>query len=152
MDDHLSQMIEAESPKKSKRGRKLLRPNDPLTVKSEIKDKFWLRKFRIYMKGQFDDLKGSFSREELEFWAEYLSKDGKPEQGRRFLSYSKRYKQLLFNTPSFVSHFKGWFFEFGTALLERRHPAQSDMWKVYYNYVIEVLLPLNQVQGSLNVN
>ena len=41
---------EKKMQERPKRGRKRLRPNDPIRTKTEEKDKFWLRAFRSYMR------------------------------------------------------------------------------------------------------
>lgn len=52
---------------KKKRGRRPLRPFDPIKKKTEEKDKYWLRAFRSYMKFYFAHIEDSLNEEEKEF-------------------------------------------------------------------------------------
>lgn len=92
-----------------KRGRRLLRPNDPLNIKSELKDKFWLRKFRSFFKKHYSEIDAVLSAEEKEFWEEFLSASGVPSRRGIYKSYSQRYKQHLFQNPSYFAYFRNWF-------------------------------------------
>lgn len=68
---------------RKRRGRKPLRPFDPVKKKTEEKDKYWLRAFRSYMKTNYAVLRGEMSADDRTFWKEHLGSDGKPEKGRR---------------------------------------------------------------------
>lgn len=94
MDMHLNQQLsyasiaqqQASHPshtEKRKRGRKPLRPNDPIKKKTEEKDKYWLRAFRSYMKLAYKDIEGILCPREREFWAEFFTLAGKPSKGRK---------------------------------------------------------------------
>lgn len=72
-----------EKAKKRRRGRKPLRPQDPIKKKTEEKDKYWLRAFRAYMQSIYTEVEGVFSSSETQFWIEHLSAAGKPEKGNR---------------------------------------------------------------------
>ena len=88
-----------------KRGRKPIRPNDPIKKKTEEKDKYWLRGFRGYMKTKYPDIAHTLTPEEQAFWLDHLSTKGVPDKGNVFFSYGKRYKNHLFCQPSFVFYF-----------------------------------------------
>ena len=68
---------------KKRRGRKPLRPFDPVKKKTEEKDKYWLRAFRSYMKENYAVFRGEMSADDRLFWKDHLGPDGKPEKGRR---------------------------------------------------------------------
>jgi hypothetical protein len=69
------------SPKRGRRGRKPLRPQDPVKKKTEEKDKYWLRGFRAYMKLEYERLRPSFVPADQLFWRDHLGAGGKPEKG-----------------------------------------------------------------------
>ena len=122
---------------KKKRGRKPLRPNDPIRKKTEIKDKYWLRAFRNFVKINFSIIKRIFTMNQLEFWLCYISKAGKPGKDSKFLSYGKNYKAYLYLGPGFLDLFKAWFLEFGKTELSRRYEQGSDLWFIYYDYALK---------------
>lgn len=68
---------------RKKRGRKPLRPFDPVKKKTEEKDKYWLRAFRGYMKVNYPALRDEMTAEDRAFWREHLGSEGKPEKGHR---------------------------------------------------------------------
>jgi hypothetical protein len=72
-----------EKAQKRRRGRKPLRPQDPIKKKTEEKDKYWLRAFRAYMQTIYSDIDGLLCPSERNFWREHLSAAGKPEKGNR---------------------------------------------------------------------
>jgi len=123
-----------EKAKKRRRGRKPLRPQDPIKKKTEEKDKYWLRAFRAYMQTIYKEVDGFLCPQEREFWKEHLSAAGKPEKGNRYLSYGRKYKDYLFSHPTFVYYFQKWFSEFGEAELSKKCSAGSDLWFVFYDY------------------
>ena len=89
-----------------KRGRKPIRPLDPVKKKTEEKDKYWLRNFRKYIKENFSKISTNMSEEDLNFWTEHLGNQGVPEKGNKFSSYGKKYKNYLFSNYDFVSRFQ----------------------------------------------
>ncbi|CAG9319024.1 unnamed protein product [Blepharisma stoltei] len=144
MDAHLNNLMRKnseeikESPpspgNQKKRGRKPLRPNDPIKKKTEEKDKYWLRVFRAHMKSQYSKIKPRLTKEDQLFWLEYLGSEGKPGKGNKFLSYGKRYKNFLFSHPTFVAYFRDWFTNHGQDDLSKKTQQGSDLWYVYYDY------------------
>jgi hypothetical protein len=119
---------------KKKRGRKPLRPNDPIQKKTEIKDKYWFRAFRNFIKIHLPKVKSQFDEDSLEFWNMYTSKEGKPGKESSFLSYGRSYKSFLYNEKTFASVFKAWFVEFGEMELQKKYKQESDLWFIYYDY------------------
>ncbi|OMJ93502.1 hypothetical protein SteCoe_3474 [Stentor coeruleus] len=122
---------------KKKRGRKPLRPNDPIRKKTEIKDKYWLRAFRNFVKNHFSLIKKLITGDELIFWLQYISRSGKPGKDSGFLSYGKNYKSFLFREKSFHKIFKAWFMEFGCEELSKKYEFGSDLWFIYYDYALK---------------
>ena len=84
-----------------KRGRKKIRPSNP--TKTEIMDKFWLRGFREFMKMNYSDLKNHLS--DSGFWVFFLGKSGNPGKKRKYLSFSKNYKNFLASNKAFCELF-----------------------------------------------
>jgi len=119
---------------KRKRGRRPLRPFDPIKKKTEEKDKYWLRGFRAYMKEHYNQLRGDLGAEERLFWRDYLGTGGKPEKGNAYLSYGKKYKNFLFSQQSFTRLFKDWFVRWGQEELAKKCAPNSDLWFVFYDY------------------
>jgi hypothetical protein len=72
-----------EKAQKPRRGRKPLRPQDPIKKKTEEKDKYWLRAFRAYMQTIISDIEDYLCPTEQDFWREHLSAVGKPEKGNK---------------------------------------------------------------------
>ena len=145
MDQRLSYHLEeSESPidsptpssprERKRRGRKPIRPNDPVKKKTEEKDKYWLRAFRAYMKTLYPHIKSNLSTEERNFWREHLGPSGKPEKGHQFRSYGRRYKDYLFSQPTFTTHFRAWFQEHAEEELAKKYRPESDLWFVFYDY------------------
>ena len=110
--------------------------------KTEEKDKYWLRAFRAYMKSAYSALKFGFSAQDQEFWESYLSHSGKPEKGRSYSSYGRRYKAYLFSHYTFAQNFRIWFREYAGQCLKKKYTPGSALWTVYYNYATEELLTL----------
>ncbi|CAG9321133.1 unnamed protein product [Blepharisma stoltei] len=125
---------------KKKRGRKPLRPFDPIKKKTEEKDKYWLRSFRSYMKFHYPQIENSLTEEDKEFWLFYLGSKGKPDKGGKFLSYGKKYKDFLFSHQNFIKEYRQWFAECGQAELNKKCEVGSDLWFVYYDYASKELL------------
>mmetsp|Transcript_26202 Transcript_26202/g.46769 ORF Transcript_26202/g.46769 Transcript_26202/m.46769 type:complete len:233 (+) Transcript_26202:3288-3986(+) len=125
---------------KRKRGRKPLRPDDPIKKKTEEKDKYWLRAFRAYMKTIYPEIEEDLCPKERGFWEEFFTLAGKPSKGRKFLSYGKKYKDYLFARPSFVIFFRKWFVDEGERELSKKCAPGSDLWFVYYDYAQKELL------------
>ena len=121
-------------PTKKKRGRRPLRPLDPVRKKTEEKDKYWLRAFRAYMRTAYPALKERVSAEDQEFWDMYLSPAGKPGKGGKFSSYGKAYKSFLFSQSTFMRYFRHWFNEHGETELSKKCTKSTDLWFVFYDY------------------
>lgn len=117
-----------------KRGRKPIRPLDPVKKKTEEKDKYWLRSFRKYIKENFHKFSYTLIPDDLTFWSEHLSTQGVPEKHNRFSSYGKKYKNYLFSNNDFVCRFQQWFLENGEAEISKKYPPGSDLWFVFYDY------------------
>ena len=128
-----------ENPTKTKRrGRKRLRPHEEFPVKTEIKDKLWLRGFRAFAKALKH--RDQLPPEDAEFWTEYLSPNGKPGKGQPFSSFSKKYKAGLFRNPSFCTLFRDWFFTYGAQFLALKISPNSPAWGSYFTYAMEELV------------
>ena len=128
---------------KGKRGRRPIRPFDPIKKKTEEKDKYWLRAFRGYMKTNYPKLKKNMTADERFFWRDHLSPEGKPEKGNRFLSYGKLYKKSLFSNTCFVRLFQQWFLEHAEEELLKKCVRDSDLWFVFYDYGSKELFSYN---------
>lgn len=126
---------------RKKRGRRPLRPFDPIKKKTEEKDKYWLRGFRAYMKAEYNHIRAQISTEDRVFWREYLSIGGKPEKGNAYLSYGKKYKDFLFSHKTFTELFRDWFVTKGEQELAKKCEPNSDLWFVFYDYGVKELLP-----------
>lgn len=128
------------SPGQKKRGRKPIRPNDPIKKKTEEKDKYWLRVFRGYMKTRFPEISQLLTNEEIHFWQDHLSSKGVPDKGNIYSSYGKKYKNHLFSQPSFVFYFQEWFYQYGEIELGRKCSPGSDLWFVFFDYASKELV------------
>ena len=104
------------------------------TKKKEELDKFWLRQFRKYMKRDYASLKGAMSAAEKACWKNYLDFKMKPEKNGEFKSYSRAYKQKLFEDPAFVPGFTRWFEREGEKLLGKRFGRDSPGFLSYYEH------------------
>lgn len=127
-------------PGKKKRGRKPLRPQDPVRKKTEQKDKYWFRTFRAYMRQHYSLLSPNMTPQDQFFWGKYLSLDGRPSKGRQFASYSKEYKNYLFRNATFQKHFEQWFGDKGAAALSEKYSRDSALWFVFYDYAASELV------------
>jgi hypothetical protein len=146
---HYDQHTALEEGKK-RRGRRPLRPFDPIKKKTEEKDKYWLRGFRAYMKAEYNHIRSEMSTEDRTFWREYLSTRGKPKKGNSYLSYGKKYKDFLFAHKTFTDLFRQWFIAKGQEELAKKCEPNSDLWFVFYDYGVKQLLPYeaNSVTSS----
>lgn len=133
-------------PEKKKRGRKPLRPLDPVRKKTEEKDKYWLRAFRAYMRMYYPTVREHMRSDDQEFWDWYLSAEGKPGKGNQFASYGKLYKQSIFSHSTFTLFFRQWFREFGDLELSKKCPRHSDLWIVFHEYATRDLCFYNELQ------
>ena len=125
---------------KKKRGRKPIRPQDPVKKKTEEKDKYWLRSFRKYIKDNFNKIAVNLSQEDYNFWTVHLSAQGVPDKSNVFSSYGRKYKNFLFSNLDFVQRYQQWFMEHGENEITRKYPAGSDLWFVFYDYGFKELL------------
>ena len=126
-------------PGKKKRGRKPLRPQDPVRKKTEHKDKYWLRTFRAYMRQHYSLLRPAMPLQDRLFWEKHFSLHGRPCKGGQFASYSKEYKNSLFGNATFREHFERWFGSHGAAVLCGKYPRDSALWFVFYDYAASEL-------------
>ena len=127
-----------------KRGRRPLRPFDPIRKKTEEKDKYWLRAFRSHIRKVVESRNNCLEKEELEFWDFYLGPNGKPGKGHKFLSYGKKYKGYLFSNNFFVMRFREWFDETGEQLLMKKYEPGTAEWFVFYDYAARDLYYYSQ--------
>ena len=130
-------MLEGEK----KRGRKQLRPNDPVKKKTEEKDKFWIRSFTACVR----ERPGDFIKLDPDFWNDFLSYECRPGKGKRFKSYGKEYKKFLFGNSSFATSFNSWFEVNAEQSLKKRHVPGSDSWFVFFDYAARELCNHYQV-------
>ncbi|OMJ77618.1 hypothetical protein SteCoe_22743 [Stentor coeruleus] len=137
---NLSEIKEPAVPLQKKRGRKPIRPNDPIKKKTEEKDKYWLRGFRGYMKTRYNEINHTLTPDDQNFWLEHLSPKGIPDKGNVFSSYGKRYKNHLFSRSSFVYYFQEWFHELGEIELSKKCRPGSDLWFVFFDYASKELV------------
>ena len=119
---------------KSSRGRKKLRPGNPL--KTEVLDKLWFRLFTNFVKSNFQDIQALTNNSD--YWTWYLA-DGKPGRRSKFLSYNLKYKQMLFENRSFSSMFAVWGSIYGTLITPNKTLKAS--WVHYYQYLFRELIP-----------
>ncbi|CAG9318272.1 unnamed protein product [Blepharisma stoltei] len=132
--DLLEDIFVSDQKERRKRGRRPIRPQDPIRKKTEEKDKYWLRAFRSYTYQNYNDIIKGLSKSDADFWQFYMSPDGKPGKGHKFLSYGKIYKTFLFSHTTFRSAFKNWFEQYGDELLKKKYEPGSDKWFVFYDY------------------
>ncbi|CAG9331388.1 unnamed protein product [Blepharisma stoltei] len=135
-----------------KRGRRPLRPFDPIKKKTEEKDKYWLRSFRSYMKFNYSKIEHTLNIHDKIFLQEYLSSRGKPDKVNKYLSYGKKYKDYLFSHQIFTSLYREWFKNYGHIELSKKCKAGSDLWFVYYDYASKDLFNYTVVQKAEEEN
>ena len=130
-------------PRKKSRGRKKLRPGNPL--KTEVMDKHWLRLFRSFIKKHYLPLKLLSS--DKDFWTWFIY-SGKPGKNSMFPSYSSEYKQKLFSSSTFCSLFSAWALGNGFVLNYRK--GRNESWRFYAQYFWGELLPRtsNLISGA----
>ena len=131
-----------DQPRPKMRGRKKLRPGNPL--KTEVLDKYWLRAFKNFVKGNYFELK-SISIDK-EFWDWYFTK-GKPGKNGEYLSYNSHYKQRLFGNPSFCAAFAAWGLATGGSLKPKKSLKAS--WEFYFNYFLQELIPFSSNHANI---
>ena len=117
-----------------KRGRKKIRPLNP--IKTEIMDKFWLRGFREFMKVNISSLRSKLT--DLDFWNFFLGKAGNPGKKRKYLSYSKHYKEFLASNKSFCMVFIAWIMLYGPVKIPRKNFKGN--WDLYFSYLCTDLI------------
>ena len=130
-------------PRKKSRGRKKLRPGNPL--KTEVMDKHWLRLFRSFIKKHYLPLKLLSS--DKDFWTWFIY-SGKPGKNSMFPSYSSEYNQKLFSSSTFCSLFSAWALGNGFVLNYRK--GRNESWRFYAQYFWGELLPRtsNLISGA----
>ena len=131
-----------DQPRSKIRGRKKLRPGNPL--KTEVLDKYWLRAFKNFVKQNYFDLKNISN--DKEFWNWYFTK-GKPGTNGEYLSYNSQYKQRLFGNPSFCAAFAAWGLATGGNLKPKKSLKAS--WEFYFNYFLQELIPFSSNQADV---
>lgn len=65
--DLLEDLFISEHKEKRKRGRRPIRPQDPIRKKTEEKDKYWLRAFRSYTYQNLSDLITGLPKDDVDF-------------------------------------------------------------------------------------
>jgi hypothetical protein len=88
----------------NRRGRKPKRAN-LRGKKTEDLDKYWLRRFRSYLKRNHDGL----NLPDKEFWTWFVSSDSEPKPSGAFKSYSNKYREFLRNKGEFIDVLRDWF-------------------------------------------
>jgi hypothetical protein len=156
----LEDIFAVERNDRPKRGRRPLRPYDPIRKKTEEKDKYWLRAFRSHIRKVVESKELQMNKDEHEFWEFYLGPNGKPGKAHKFLSYGKKYKTYLFSYSFFVEKFRTWFDSNGESLLLKKYEPGTAEWFVFYDYAARDLYyysassakkePVQQVIQSLN--
>ena len=139
----LDDIFAVDRKEKPKRGRRPLRPYDPIRKKTEEKDKYWLRAFRSHIRKVVEE-DNTMGSEELEFWEFYLGPNGKPGKGHKFLSYGKKYKGHLFASTYFVQRFREWFDVNGEQLLMKKYEPGTAEWFVFFDYAARDLYYYSQ--------
>lgn len=139
----LIQPTQVKHPRKKQRGRKKLRPGNPL--KTEVMDKHWLRLFRSFIKKHFLPLKSLSS--DKDFWTWFIY-SGKPGKSSLFPSYNSEYKRNLFNSCTFCSLFTAW--ALGNGFILNYRKGRNESWKFYAQYFWGELLPKasNLISGT----
>ena len=94
-------------------------------------DKFWLRGFREFMKINISHLRSNLT--DLDFWNFFLGKAGNPGKKRKYLSYSKHYKEFLASNKSFCMLFIAWIMLYGPIKIPRKN-FKGD-WDLYFSYL-----------------
>ena len=139
----LDDIFAVDRSERPKRGRRPLRPYDPIRKKTEEKDKYWLRAFRSHIRKVVEE-PNEMNSEELEFWDFYLGTNGKPGKGHKFLSYGKKYKGYLFANAYFVQRFREWFDASGEQLLMKKYEPGTAEWFVFFDYAARDLYYYSQ--------
>ncbi len=143
----LEDIFAVERNDRPKRGRRPLRPYDPIRKKTEEKDKYWLRAFRSHIRKIVESEDNHMVKDELDFWEFYLGPNGKPGKGHKFLSYGKKYKSFLFANQFFVCRFRQWFEENGEGLLLKKYEPGTAEWFVFYDYAARDLYYYSQASS-----
>lgn len=120
---------------KCKRGRKKIRPHNP--IKTEIMDKFWFRGFREFMKINYFDIRMYLDDEDVIFLHNFLSANGIPNKKGPYLSYSKAYKASLFSSKVFSKYFIAWAWFFS---LMKCYKKFKGNWELYCHYLFTELV------------
>jgi hypothetical protein len=89
-----------------RRGRRPIRPN-LVGRKTEDLDKFWLRKFKAYVKKNPTLVLSNTKHPE--FWNWIFSKSSDPGGSGMFKSFNRKYKQHLQKNSEFGEQFKLWY-------------------------------------------
>jgi hypothetical protein len=147
----LDDIFEVNRSDRPKRGRRPLRPYDPIRKKTEEKDKYWLRAFRSFIRKVVESGENQLEKEEADFWDFYLGTNGKPGKGHKFLSYGKKYKTFLFSNAYFVLRFRKWFDENGEGLLVKKYEPGTAEWFVFYDYAARDLYYYSNAPVQRNI-
>lgn len=114
-----------------KRGRKPKFPHYP-NKKSEDFDKYWIRRFRNYVRKNCSEKPFSSGRE---FWIWFASQKSVPGHPLcNFKSHSTQYRQNLLKEQEFVQQISGWFIQYGREEVVKRYRSQPAKSLVYVQY------------------
>ena len=78
--------------------------------KSEDFDKYWIRKFRSYLRKNMDLL---CLLSDEPFWKWFMSPQSEPKTKHMFKSYNKKYRAYLRSQPEFLRLMRNWYWEYG---------------------------------------
>jgi hypothetical protein len=87
-------------------------------MKSEDIDKYWIRRFRIYLERKQNEL---FLDQDSTFWKQFISRESEPGKNSTYKSYNKSYRRYLTRKDTFVEVFKRFFDDEGESGVYEKH-------------------------------
>jgi hypothetical protein len=113
-------------------------------MKSEDVSKWWIRRFRTWLKKNRSYISSQKSNQE--FWYDFLKKKNEPGAGKiQFKSFNKKYVKYLTDQNEFCMCMWNWYYEHGRAQAETSFSDKStDFISGICTYAEEELMRTNE--------
>jgi hypothetical protein len=106
--------------------------------KTEDLNKFWIRKFRSYVRKNRHLLIGV---RDFSWWDDFMNRSKEPGvRGAPFFSYNKKFKNHLKANEEYLARIQRWYIDFGKDYAFKKHGRDVEFAKAVCEYAEEELM------------